>query len=192
MTRGLVTAGLAALCVGVAACAFTAATPDTPALAPSATVQDLMKDWVDPSADALWAAVGTVVTQSGTEERQPRTDEEWATARRQALMLTEAAQLLQQHGRRVAPPSTLLEDAHVAGILTATEIQAAVDRDQAHFRRLATALQAAGTEAVAATEARDAPRLMNAGERIEHACESCHTQFWYPNDNRPAAGPFRP
>src|SRR5262245_29221509 len=48
-----------------------------PTLKVTATIQDLMQSEVDPAADFLWASVSTTVSGKGTEEHQPRTDEEW-------------------------------------------------------------------------------------------------------------------
>ena len=47
------------------------------------------------------------------------------------------------------------------------------------------ALHAAGVAALQAIDARDADRLFDVGERIELACESCHSQYWYPNQVLP-------
>jgi hypothetical protein len=54
---------------------------------------------VDPSADALWEAVGFTATESGTIQHKPQTDVEWQGLRRQALTLTEAANLLMIEGQ---------------------------------------------------------------------------------------------
>src|SRR3990172_1210874 len=68
--------------------------------APTATVQDIMLSLVDPSADAIWNSVATIVTLEGTEERRPRTDEEWGALRHEAITLVEATNLLLMDGRR--------------------------------------------------------------------------------------------
>ena len=53
-----------------------------------------MDSMVDPSADFLWESVATIVTRKGTEERRPRTDDEWKAVRRAAITLMEATNLL--------------------------------------------------------------------------------------------------
>src|SRR5262245_5368168 len=65
-----------------------------PEYRPTATIKDIMDSIVDPSADELWESVATVVTATGTEERQPRTDEEWKAVRQDAIRIVEAANLL--------------------------------------------------------------------------------------------------
>src|SRR5712691_3351567 len=48
----------------------------------TATIKDIMDSMVDPNADYLWESVATIVTAAGTEERAPRTDEEWTNLRK--------------------------------------------------------------------------------------------------------------
>ena len=69
-----------------------------------------MDSMVDPNADYIWESVATIVTAAGTEERQPRTDEDWITLRRRAIPLIEATNLLQMPGRHVAKPGEKSEN----------------------------------------------------------------------------------
>ncbi|SDE78922.1 Cytochrome C' [Massilia sp. PDC64] len=151
---------------------------------PRASIQEVMQSIVDPSADALWEAVSTDVGPNGTEEHQPRTDAEWLAVRRYAIALAEGANLLSQP-RAVAHGAATLEDAHVEGINDAAQVRAAIDADPAAFTAHAQALHAAAREAVNAIDARDARRLLDAGERVDAACEACHTRYWYPHDVKP-------
>jgi hypothetical protein len=76
--RGQIAAALcaAALCLaalGVVALSSLAiardATTDRQAYS---TIKDLMESIIDPSADAIWGAVGTVVDEQGTHESLPK------------------------------------------------------------------------------------------------------------------------
>lgn len=147
----------------------------------TASIQDLMVAEVDPAADFLWESVGTIVTRQGVEERRPRTDEEWQRVRSEAITLTEAANLLMMDGRRVAAEGAKLEDEGVEGILTAAQSQQAIDEARPAFIAFSRALHDVGAETLAAIDARDVPRMMDAGEELDAVCESCHIQFWYPN-----------
>lgn len=144
-----------------------------------------MQSIIDPAADPLWESVETTVTAKGTEERQPRTEEEWKTVRHQAITLIEGANLLIMPGRRVVHAGKSLEDAHVAGINKAEDIQKLIDDNPAAFESYATALRAAGEQALSAIDARDVTGLVNAGGTIDAACEQCHLHYWYPNTFRP-------
>jgi cytochrome c556 len=144
-----------------------------------------MQSVVDPPADALWESVATITSVSGIEERQPRTDAEWAAVRREAMTLIEAANLLVMDGRRVAHEGRQLEDAHTPGIWTAEEILKAIDSSRPVFIERAHALQAAGLAALSAIDARDAQALSAAGGALDEACEACHLKYWYPNTPKP-------
>src|SRR5882724_10437984 len=49
------------------------------------SIKDLMESIIDPSADILWGAVGTVVDQEGVHESIPKSPEEWLDLRRAAV-----------------------------------------------------------------------------------------------------------
>jgi hypothetical protein len=97
---------------------------------PTATIQDLMDSEVDPAADFIWDSVGTVITAAGTENRQPRTDEQWSELRRKAIILVEAANLLLIPGRHVA--NTEFPSAG-PGVLSSTDIEQKLEGDRAAF-----------------------------------------------------------
>src|SRR5436189_6330757 len=91
---------IAALAIFAGSCARAS----TPEFQPTATVKDIMDSVVDPNADAIWDSVEVVATIQGTEEKAPRTDEDWKALRRHAISLLEASNLLLVPGRRIAKP----------------------------------------------------------------------------------------
>ncbi len=145
----------------------------------SATVKDIMDSMVDPIADVLWESVATLVTSKGTEERMPKTDEDWVKVRRGAITLIEATNLLRMPGRKIARPGEKSENPNVE--LEPEEMQALVDKDRETWNKMAHALHAAASEALRNIEAKNAQGLMDAGEQIDSACENCHLKYWYPN-----------
>ena len=48
---------------------------------------------VEDNLGAIWNSVSTTITKKGTEEKAPRTDEEWGTVRHSAIALLEASNL---------------------------------------------------------------------------------------------------
>src|ERR1700760_2806444 len=59
-----------------------------------ASIKEVMQSIVDPSADALWGAVGTVVdNENGIQELRPKTPEEWANVRNAAVRILEGGNL---------------------------------------------------------------------------------------------------
>jgi len=153
----------------------------------SATLQDLMDAEIDPAADYIWAAVGTVVTRAGTEERRPHGDEEWRELRRRAIVLVEATNLLMMPGRAVSAAPIPSEG---PGVLDSAEIAANLRRDPAAFAGFAVNLRTAGLAVLAAIEAKDADALSKAGETLDAACESCHVANWYPHQVIPKLPDF--
>ena len=136
--------------------------------------------WVDPAADEIWGAVGVVESGQNVRDVRPRGPADWERLRQAAAVLSRGASLLAE-----APPvgsngHGLLADADTPGIRTADEIQADIRRDPARFRRAAAALGSAAGEASAAIDARDPDALLEAGGRIDAACEGCHSAYWYP------------
>ena len=140
---------------------------------------------LEPSADAIWESVKTIVTATGMEERAPKTDEEWAALRRHALQLIEASNLLQIPGRAMAETG---EKSAYPGIeLGPEEIQQLVDKDPAGWLMRARALGTALSPTLEAINAKNVTMLQEAGEDLDTACENCHTQYWYPNAPEPPA-----
>jgi hypothetical protein len=146
-----------------------------------ATVQDLMEQLIDPSADGLWDSVAYIAKSSGIEDRRPRTDQEWRAVRTSAITLIEAVNLLSMQGRRVAA-----DDRRPGpGELSTAEIERRLSTTHAGFVGFAQNLQSAGLKALAAIDAKNAEGLMDAGGEIDEACEACHMTYWYPNQKRP-------
>lgn len=177
---------VAAACATVACSSVGQPAPPAPAL-PALTIQELMTTVVDPSADALWEAVSTETSASGTVENQPASEEDWLALRQHALRLLQGADRLAAGGLAVARPGAALEDADVAGVLTAPEVQARIAANPAAFRDSAAELGKTAREALAAIDARSPARLVAAGGRIDNACERCHMVFWYPGAAQPSA-----
>jgi hypothetical protein len=163
------------------------ATPPAPAspLKPIAGVQDVMAAMIDPAADFLWESVSTTVTRGKTVEKQPRTDEEWAEVRRQAIVLTEGANLIMMDGRHVVKEGAQLEDHGTPGNLTAQESEKAIAEDRAAFLAFSTALRDVGVQMLAAADSRNPQGLVDAGDTLDQVCEGCHLKFWYPGQNIP-------
>ena len=138
------------VCLLVAGCAPGSGPADEPY---RLTVGDktLMNSVLEPNADIVWDAVGTVMTLEGTEEMRPETDEEWDQVRWSAITIAEAANLLM-----------LPERAH----------------DQDEWILWSLDLVDAGAAAMRATDARDVEALFNAGAEIYEACRGCHENYW--------------
>jgi hypothetical protein len=160
----------------------------SPHYVPEATVKDLMQAVVDTSADAVWLSVTTEVNDKGVIDTRPRNDDEWTRVRHGALTLAESANLLMIPGRHVARPG---EKSEAPGVeLEPEEMEVLINKDRAAWNARATALHDAAMLAARAADAHDADKIFEVGETIENACESCHRQYWYPNEKIPDAPKF--
>ena len=135
------------------------ASTQPPAAAPSAaaapfhttaTTKQLMTWIIDPNAVSIWNSVGSVETDKGTEEKHPKTDEEWATFRNAAATLVESGNLLMLDGR-------------------------AVDKDQ--WMATARGMSDAAAQVLEAAEAKDVEAYFNAGGALYEACTACHSKY---------------
>src|SRR5262245_38027200 len=163
--------------VGCLVLAAACARSSTPEFQPTATVKDIMDSVVDPNADAIWDSVEVLVTLAGTEEKAPKTDEDWKNLRRHAISLLEASNLLLVPGRNIARPGEKAEDERVD--LRPEEIEERVKNDPAAWTTGAHELHAATLESLKAIEARDVKALLNAGDVLDQACEPCARRYWY-------------
>lgn len=156
-----------------------AADSDAAGFMPDVSVAELMESIVMPSAQALWDAVGVDVTERGEVETKPETDEEWAALRAAAVTLAEAANTLLVPGRHAAPAGEA--PAEGSGELAPAAIEALIANEHPAWVAHAQVLHVAAMQALAAVDARDTGAISEVGGTIDEACESCHVQFWYPD-----------
>ncbi len=186
MKRKISASILATLLVGVAACSPKAEVPKSESpFKPSASLQELMVSVIDPNVDPIWNAVSTISTKEGTEEKQPQSDDEWKVLRNHAITLIEVSNLLVIEGRPVA--ATGVNTSTHAVELSPQEVQKTIDGNRGDFIKHAHALQEGAKLMLAAIDAKNPEELARVGGIVDHACEQCHSQFWYPNDKRPTA-----
>jgi hypothetical protein len=168
---------------GLVACVHSGSAPvQEEHFKPTATVQDIMLSLIDPSADGIWNSVSTTITKTGTEEKQPRTDQEWQEVRRNAITLIEGANLLLINGRQVAAKGVKSENPGIEE--GPEEVQRLLDADRESYVKFAHALHDSGVQALAAIDAKNPAELVAVGGRIDEACEQCHQRYWYPNQNK--------
>ena len=147
------------------------------------TIKDLMLNVIDTNADVVWLSVTTVASEKGLVETRPTTDAEWARVKAGAVTLAEAANLLMIPGRRVARPG---EKSETPGVeLEPEEMDVLIAKDPQAFYEHAKALYNAAMLAANAADKKDADKVFEVGETIEHACENCHRNYWYPNEKIP-------
>jgi hypothetical protein len=183
--RLLLIAPLLALLAACQPAVPVASASPAPAIQPVASIQEVMQAFIDPSADAIWEAVSTTITLKGVEEKRPQNEAEWQAVRLHAIRVIEGASLLQVPGRHVVQEGGKLEDDHVKGNAKLEDIVASIGKDPAAFAAAARTLQTSARAVLAAIDARDLQRIGEAGSALDAACESCHLNYWYPNQQLP-------
>ncbi len=140
---------LAAAALFASACSNDNAPPPAP-FTPIVDTGVLMESFIEPSADVIWASVGTIVTAAGEEHIRPKTEEEWTTVRNAAVAVSEAGNLLMMEPRA---------------------------RDADEWMRLSKAMVDTGAEAIKAAEAKDPDAMFEAGAQIYAVCSNCHAKY---------------
>ncbi|HET8699346.1 MAG TPA: hypothetical protein VFO94_17805 [Gammaproteobacteria bacterium] len=163
--------------------AQTAAKIDASDFNPTATIIEIMDAMVMPSAQILWDAVAVDVTEKGTVEKTPQTDEDWQKLRWTAITLAEATNALVVPGRKVAPAGTKSQNPDSE--LEPAQIQAMLAKDRGAWVAHAKVLHEAAMEMIKAIDAKNIDGVSDAGGTLDAACEGCHLQFWYPNQKTP-------
>lgn len=122
---------------------------------PVADVKQLMNDVIDPAADAIWEASGTITTAAGSYERGPKTEEEWTAVRNNAMVLAESGNLLMMVPRIIVGAS----------------------QDGGEWMTLSRALVEKGEASLRAVEAKDAKQIFDVGGEVYQTCLNCHKQY---------------
>jgi hypothetical protein len=165
----------------------TPAPPPAPALwgelKPVVSVKELMHDMIDPIADNIFDAVGTVVTSKGIVETAPKTDEDWEKIQIGAVTMAEGAYLLKVP-RPFAPPGDLNNSIGPnAPELSPTQIKAKLEADPVEWNARIEALRNVGLQVIDIVKRKDVNQLWDASDNLDEACENCHKSYWYPGEN---------
>lgn len=151
--------------------------------APVATIKDIMDSIVDPSADDVWNSVMTTVDHGGEHEVIPQTEDDWMRVRRGTIRLLEAGNLLLMPERHVARTG---EKSDTPGIeLEPGEMELLINQNRQAWVARVKAFRDVSQEVLRTVDARDGEKLFAIGARIDETCESCHRQYWYPNEKIP-------
>jgi hypothetical protein len=152
--------------------------------APVGSIRDVMHNIVEYNAFKIFNAVAVTITAEGTDEKQPRTEEEWDEVFHAAITLAESPNLLVTPGRRVSAPE---EENSSDGPeeLTPKQIQAKIDANRNLWLKHVAELQNVGKETMQIVTSKNAKGLFEIGEKIDRVCENCHLEFWYPGEAAP-------
>ena len=173
--RGL---GLLPVVALVAACSSESEEPVAPAL----TFHEVMKDKVDKNADALWDVSNAAIGDSAGLDPVKMTDERWAQIEARAEAVQQAAlEIATMDPLIAAKPGVKISDEGIPGGHTAAMVQERFDKDPKKLRDLANALARHTGDLATAARAHDAARAGPLIDQLDGVCESCHLEYWYPD-----------
>jgi hypothetical protein len=149
---------------------------------PAPTFHEVMKNEVDLRADAVWAVGNAAIGDRGGIDPAKMTEADWVKLAEGAESLRQAALeiatmdpvLLTRDGVKIADED--IPDGH-----SSAEVQARFDQEPQKLRELANALAAHNADLAAAARAHDAARAGPLIDQLDGVCESCHLEFWYPD-----------
>jgi hypothetical protein len=138
---------------------------------PLVSVKELMRDMIDPASDLVFGSIGTIIIDRNIREIEPKTDDDWQRIRTGAVTMAEGVYLLKVK-RPFAPPGDENNSAGAeAPELSPAQIAAKIE-----------ALRNVSREVLDIVDRKDKNELWEASDNLDQACESCHLQFWYPNE----------
>lgn len=167
---------------GQGSAAVSASAPLWGDMKPVVSVKELMRDLIDPLADNIFNAVSTVMTEQGTIETAPKTEEDWDRIRIGAVTMAEGAYLLKVR-RPFAPAGDLNDSVGPDAVeLSPDQITAKVDKDPVEWNARIEALRNVGLQVLDIVKRKDVAELWDAAENLDIACEGCHRSYWYPGE----------
>lgn len=111
-------------------------------------------NWIlDPNADVIWGAAGTITTFEGVEDLAPTTQEGWDAVRNAAATLAESGNLLQ------IPGHSRGED----------------------WNEISRGLTATAVLLMAAAEQKDDQQVFDYGGQLYNVCVACHQLYLLPD-----------
>jgi hypothetical protein len=132
-----------------------AATPASAAAAPVetapvATIKQIMVGITNPAAYVVYEAVGTKTTSKGIEEIAPQTDEDWQKVGSAGAAIVESGNLMLTGSRPI---------------------------DKGDWVKMTRDMMEQGKKAMAAAQAKDKDKIVDAGGELNTSCDNCHARY---------------
>ena len=132
-----------------------AATPASAAAAPVetapvATIKQIMVGITNPAAYVVYEAVGTKTTSKGIEEIAPQTDEDWQKVGSAGAAIVESGNLMLMGSRPI---------------------------DKGDWVKMTRDMMEQGKKAMAAAQAKDKDKIVDAGGELNTSCDNCHARY---------------
>lgn len=179
MVRLALVLALMSCAAGLSGCGRGTSTPTAAPASPP--IQEVMANAFTPQSNQLWEIAGKLYGEDGNIDPGLLGDEDWAKLKELASGMRAAAESLRNPaGLEVAAPGVKLQGEEAPGALNAAQIKALIDASPDAFAAEAGKLVEVADAILAAIQARDGNALDQLSGRLNEACTSCHTRFWYP------------
>jgi len=149
-----------------------------------ANLQLTMLTKVNPNALALWDATNKAQDDNGNLDPRKLNADAWGRIVDMGKAIEEGGKALATtNGVIAAAPGAKLQDENNPGASKAADVQRYLNAKPAEFRKHALELQKTGAGIVEAATKHDGKKLAGLSDSLDEVCESCHTIFWYPQQN---------
>lgn len=177
----LVGAGL--LCVS----AYAADQKPAPAAAgKSPNLHELMKNVIAPQAQVIWDLGNNAQDDQGNLDPKKLKPADWAKFTSAATKTKQAAQTLATADHvMAAAPGQKIDGEGNPNAFGAKEVQKTIDAQPKAFAAFAQQLVVSMDKVLDGAAKHDAAKLAEVSGELDQLCESCHTQFWYPQQKAP-------
>jgi len=140
-----------------------------------------MKEGVDIKGEALWEIANQAIDDQGGIDAAAMSDESWTRLAEAADALADEAETIAAAKRYVLAPggATLLDEGKPGGV-TKEQVRAHIAKDPAGFAAMAQSLADHARETATAARAKDAKKAGQQVIDLDHVCEGCHLEYWYP------------
>jgi hypothetical protein len=141
-------------------------------------VRATMQDQVNPAMTAIWDVGNNALDDNGGLDAALLDDAKWATVADNADKLAAAGTAIAEAGSFVAAAaanSTVAE-----GEITMAAVQQHIDANPDGLKQMGAAFADTATRLAAAARAKDARTAGDLISGMDQVCESCHLEFWYP------------
>lgn len=146
------------------------------------TFHEVMKDKIDVRADEVWAIGNAAIADDAGLDPAKMTDERWQQLESRSKALQEAAlEIAKMDPIVVARPGVKISDEGIVGGHSAAQVQREIDTDPQKLRDMARTLAVHMDDLAKAARERDIDRAALLINQLDSVCESCHLEFWYPD-----------
>jgi hypothetical protein len=145
------------------------------------TLHEVMTQKVDAEADKIWAIGNAAIDDQAALDPAKMTDASWKELQASSeRMADHARQLSGLNPVVVTRPGVRIADEGTPGAPSPEAIQGHIARAPDVYRSLADALMVHAVSLADAAKAKDAAKAGHLLNGLDGVCETCHLEFWYP------------